>query len=374
MADDWSSNDDVNASVLPSLLPKHQAIASMVCRQWNTTCAASPFIRGGGFPFGQLAKYVGIPKYAAAWSPDGDAIAFGFNEGSVRMFRTDEGHREIALPDMPRKDNMVVIAIAFSPSSPPDLLVVYVIDSVAIVRLKPAGRPAKEHRLPLRANEIVCHISFAPGSTADRFRVACAVSRGYHIEGHAVYVWDKQANHAWHTVQTWSYRFIMHVSPLEFSIDGQMLAVVTSAAFEADEITIDDEVEVDTLRVYRLSDLSVRMTVNLSCKVDSLAWTSGDTCVTVVDDTGALCVHPLNGDVVRRTGRALCVASRSQKGAPAVLFDDHMNVIDAAGASIKTRPFVKPKSPIMHALLSPNGRAVMLNMRGDDNDASIVVL
>ena len=198
--------------------------------------------------------------------------------------------------------------------------------------------------------------------------MALAFSRGaYRNRHHHVRVLDKQPDLPWHTAYRLRVPVVDFISSLDFSNNGQMLCVVSSVAD-------DDE---DRIGVFRLLDGMVPVTSTmLSSTIDNLVWTSDDTCVVFMDDSndvGLIRMNDADGNVEWRHWNALCVTA----GKPAAVLSDDgsADILAANGTTLKSRSFVPPDplgKPIMQALLSPDGRAAVLNMR--EGDACIVAL
>ena len=365
MDPDWASNDDVNAKVMPLLSPKEQAVASLVCRQWNASCVASPFIHEGGFPLNLIHNVV---VTATAWSPEGDQIAFGFNDGSVRMFQTNAvggERREILMPDMPPKYHMLVRAIAFSGQ---DLLVGYVCDSQAVVRVRrraPAAHlPAEEHALPrfpyFGVGDVLKSIVFAPKSTADAIHIAITYIN-YETGYVSVWVWAwiNQWNHM--TETPFRFRGVL-LGDVVFSNKVNYFDVLKIAIVTVDDVDDDDgdDDPMHTLHVSYVTNVQAMQSKRM-CAIHSVAWTPNNDSVAVVDKLRSLRVYRLGQGEVLHAGRALCVAA-----APAVLFaDGRVDVIGAAGAVVSSATFdpPDPSDIILRAQMSPNGRAVLLALR-----------
>ena len=373
----WAENHDVNSRVLPSLTPREQAIARTVCHQWNDTCAARPSIRAGELPIGELGKYIIISSMA--WSPEGDLVGVGFNNGSFRAFRTDEGHREVAMPDMCSPISTAVCEIAFSAGGPADVLVAYANfsgDATLRVRSGVTGI-VNTLCLPIQRNESVDHIAFAPGSTAARFKLACTVIDRVDYRYSAVYVWWRIAGGPLMRGRYWRFPrdgSVFSVHHCSFSNDGRKLAVTTTASgYDEDEGEFADD---DTLRIYDNRN-ACTSTIKFKGTIRRPSWSPDDEWVaTVTDDArdGEICFAYVNsaGPAQAGAGRdpkpgAACLAAGPLRGASAFLFcHGHAEFVVASGAAPVTKTFDPRALPErdMHAVLSPDGAAFAVVLNG----------
>ena len=394
----WAENHDVNSRVLPSLTPREQAIARTVCRLWNDTCVARPFIRAGELPIGELKENVVLSSMA--WSPEGDLVGVGFNDGSVRAFCADEGHREVAMQNLCSPKSIAVHAIAFSAGAPADVLVAYSDHQSddATLRVQPAApAAAKTMSLPIRRNESVDHVAFAPGATAGRFSVACSVVDCDQFAYSAVYVWSNCARKPWKRVcylrfshDDLSVRSVHHCS---FSNDGLKLAVTTSArGYDEEDLDADDEIpDNDTTRVYTLDTGVCLSVVAFEGTICCPSWSPDDEWLAAVSDEapdGASCFAYVNRAGVASahalaagTGRyprpgAACLAVGPLRSSAFLFCDGHAEFVVASGAAPVTKTFDPRALPPrdngrpMRAALSPDGAAFAVVL--DDGRVRIV--